>query len=158
MKRVVVLGRGGAGKSTLCRRPSVVTGIPVIELDKLYWDQSLSILTQDEWGKRQSEVSRREQWIMDGDLGPYDVLAPRLTEADTVVIVNTALVICLWRALRRGRQRMDFWTWVLRWGSTYRPQIMAEVARHAPNARVVELKRTNDTDRFLATFTEDSSY
>ena len=158
MKRVVVLGRGGAGKSTLCRRLSVITGIPVIELDKLYWDQSLSSLTQEEWGNRQLEVSNREQWIMDGDLGPHDVMAPRLMKADTVIIVNTALVICLWRALRRGRQRMDFWTWVLRWGFTYRPQIMAEVARHAPNAEFVELSRASDTDRFLATFLEDNSH
>jgi hypothetical protein len=31
---------------------------------------------------------------MDGDLGPYDALAPRLTRADTVLILDFALMRC----------------------------------------------------------------
>lgn len=37
MKRVVILGRGGAGKSTLAARLGEITGLPVIELDKSFW-------------------------------------------------------------------------------------------------------------------------
>ena len=138
MKRVVVFGRGGSGKSTLCRRLAQFTGLPVIELDTIYWDESLRPLTPEEWSRRQSIVVQADEWILDGDLGPYDVTEPRLSRADTVIIMDTSLTTCVWRAVRRGRQRFDFWAWVFRWGRTYRPQILADVQRYAPAAEVAE--------------------
>ena len=41
MQRVVILGRGGAGKSTLARRLGELVGLPVIELDKHFWQPGL---------------------------------------------------------------------------------------------------------------------
>jgi adenylate kinase family enzyme len=37
MQRVVILGRGGAGKSRLTRQLGEITGLPVVELDKIFW-------------------------------------------------------------------------------------------------------------------------
>ena len=150
MQRVVVFGRGGSGKSTLCRRLGEQSGLPVIELDSIYWDDNLTVLSPEEWTRRQLEVVRADEWIIDGDLGPYDVRAPRLARADTVVIVDVGLTTCLWRAVRRGRQRMDFWVWVITWGRKYRPQILADVRRHAPEAVLVTLRSPAEVDRWLA--------
>ncbi len=155
MKRVVVFGRGGSGKSTLCRRLGDVTGLPVIELDTLYWDESLHPLTPEEWSRRQSIVVQADEWILDGDLGPYDVTEPRLSRADTVIIMDTSLTTCVWRAVRRGRQRFDFWAWVLRWGRTYRPQILADVQRYAPAAEVVRLSNARAAGRWLERFSDE---
>ncbi len=154
MKRVVVFGRGGSGKSTLCRRLAQFTGLPVIELDTIYWDESLRPLTPEEWSRRQSIVVQADEWILDGDLGPYDVTEPRLSRADTVIIMDTSLTTCVWRAVRRGRQRFDFWAWVFRWGRTYRPQILADVQRYAPAAEVVRLSNTRAADRWLERFSD----
>lgn len=33
----MILGRGGAGKSALARKLGEVTGLPVVELDALFW-------------------------------------------------------------------------------------------------------------------------
>ena len=150
-----MLGRGGSGKSTLSQRLGNVTGLPVVELDTLFWDESLSPLANEAWIKRQSDVACQDTWIMDGDLGPYDVLAPRLARADTVVILDTPLAVCLWRAMRRGRQRIDFWAWVLRWGWDHRPQILVAVDTHAADAELVILSSASDVDRFLARFGDD---
>jgi adenylate kinase family enzyme len=154
VKRVVVFGRGGSGKSTLCRRLAQFTGLPVIELDTIYWDESLRPLTPEEWSRRQSIVVQADEWILDGDLGPYDVTEPRLSRADTVIIMDTSLTTCVWRAVRRGRQRFDFWAWVFRWGRTYRPQILADVQRYAPAAEVVRLSNTRAADRWLERFSD----
>lgn len=149
MQRVVVFGRGGSGKSTLCRRLGELAGLPVIELDSIYWDDNLSVLSPEEWTRRQLVVVQADAWIIDGDLGPYDVRPPRLSRADTVVIVDTPLATCLWRAFRRGRQRMDFWMWVITWGRKYRPQILADARRHAPEAVLVTLRGSAEVDRWL---------
>jgi hypothetical protein len=71
-----------------------------------------------------------------------------------VIIMDTSLTTCVWRAVRRGRQRFDFWAWVFRWGRTYRPQILADVQRYAPAAEVVRLSNTRAADRWLERFSD----
>ena len=82
MRRVVILGRGGAGKSVLARRLSELTGIPAIELDGLFWQPGLAPTPAEVWVARHRELVAGERWIIDGDLGPYDAgLASRLAAA-----------------------------------------------------------------------------
>jgi hypothetical protein len=45
VKRVVVLGRGVAGMSTVAAQPGMLTGLPVIELDKCFWSSDLTPLS-----------------------------------------------------------------------------------------------------------------
>ncbi len=108
MKRVVVLGRGGAGKTTAAKRFGELIRAPVIELDPLFWSADLTPTSPQRWAALQAEVVSGERWVMDGDLGPYDVLAPRLARADTVVVLDFGLGRCLWQAIRRSRERLDF--------------------------------------------------
>ena len=42
MRRVIIVGPGAAGKSTLAVRLAEITGIPVIELDTLFWRPGLA--------------------------------------------------------------------------------------------------------------------
>jgi hypothetical protein len=85
MKRVIIVGPGAAGKSTLAARLGGITGLPVIELDKLFWRPGLAPTPRDEWAVIQRRLAAQESWIMDGDLGPYDVLDVRLHAADAIV-------------------------------------------------------------------------
>jgi adenylate kinase family enzyme len=150
VNRVVVFGRGGAGKSTLSRSLGDITGLPVIELDKVYWNENLDILTESQWVARQNVIVGRDSWIIDGDLGPFDVTEPRLSRADTVILMTTPLLTCLWRASRRGRQRLDFWIWVVTWGVRHKPAILADITAFAPSARVVELSTQKEIDAWLS--------
>jgi hypothetical protein len=84
VRRVVILGRGGAGKSVLSRQLSDATGIPVVELDALSWQPGLTPADPDRWAERQHNLVQRASWILDGDLGPHDQsLEVRLRAADT---------------------------------------------------------------------------
>ena len=103
VERVVVLGRGGAGKSALARALGDGLGLPVVELDREFWSASLDPLPVGEWRRRQHVVAGGPAWIMDGDLGPYDDLEPRLVRADAVIVLDLPLWVCAWRARRRGR-------------------------------------------------------
>ena len=67
------MGRGAAGKSVLAARLGEITGLPVVELDRHFWSPGLVAISREQWAAAQRGLARPESWIMDGDLGPYDV-------------------------------------------------------------------------------------
>jgi adenylate kinase family enzyme len=104
VRRIVVLGRGGAGKSALSRQLSALTSIPDVELDALFWQPGTTPTDLSGWAACQQELIQRDRWILDGDLGPYDTaLEVRLQAADTIVVLDFSFLRCAWRTLRRGR-------------------------------------------------------
>src|SRR5688572_6831124 len=113
MNRVMIIGRGASGKSTLARRLGEITGLPVIELDKLFWRPDLTATPKEQWQALQQSLGQQEKWIMDGDLGPYDSVEVRLREADTIILLDFSLLRCAWRAFWRSRERSDFWQWLI---------------------------------------------
>jgi adenylate kinase family enzyme len=151
VKRVVILGPGGAGKSTLARHLSALMGLPVIELDQHFWTEDLRPLSKEQWRSVQKELVQTPDWIMDGDLGPYDVLEPRLTLADTVVVLDFSRWRCVLRSLRRSCERLDFWRWLWTWRRTSRPQLLAAIATFAENAVVEIITSPRALEDWLAT-------
>jgi adenylate kinase family enzyme len=150
VKRVVILGRSAAGKSVLAARLGQITGLPVIELDKHFWRPGLNATSPAEWAHTQCELARREAWIMDGDLGPYDTaLGARLAAADTVILLDFSLVRCAWRAVRRSRERGDFWRWLLGYRRRSLPLIRGAIADHAAAADLHTLTSPRAVRRFL---------
>jgi adenylate kinase family enzyme len=133
VQRVLVLGRGGSGKTSFARRLSEISGLPLIELDSEFWQPNLAPLSADAWAARQYELAAGDAWIMDGDLGPYDVLEPRLRRADTIFLLDFSLWRCAWRSLRRGRERGDYWKWVVTYRIRYLPTIKREIGQVAPD-------------------------
>ena len=150
MNRVVVLGRGGAGKSVLATRLGALTGLPVIELDKHFWSSDLTPLPMEQWKAVQRNLTSAERWILDGDLGPYDAPDVRLEAADTVVVLNFALWRCAWRAARRSRENLVFWRWLVTYRRRSLPRIMAAIAAHGREADLHVLRHPRDARRFLA--------
>lgn len=139
-----MLGCGGSGKSVFARRLGARTGLPVVELDGVFWPAGLS---RPEWVARQRELVASPKWILDGDLGPYDVLEVRAVAADTAVLLNLSPAWCVWRALRRGRERWDFWSWVLTYRWRYLPVVRRALA--ASGVAVVELRSPRAVEAFL---------
>lgn len=114
MVRIVLLGRGGAGKSTLRRQLAERLDLPLIELDSSFWRPGPTPTPAAEWEQVQDRLLAGDHWVCDGDLGPYDsALARRLAAADTMVILDFPLWRCAWRALRRGRETREFWRWIV---------------------------------------------
>jgi adenylate kinase family enzyme len=149
MQRVVILGRGAAGKSTFARRLGNATGLPVIELDQHFWQPGLIPLQRKRWSETQQRLANERRWIMDGDLGKYDELSVRLQAADTVLVLDFSLLRCLVRALRRSRERMDFWWWLVTWRWSQRPKIKKAIAEHASGAAVRTFFKPEELERFL---------
>ena len=166
MKRVVILGRGASGKSTLARRLGEITGLPVIELDKVFWQPDLAATPRDQWVVVQEKLVAqdgcfqdgcfKDGWIMDGDLGPYDVAEVRLRAADTIIFLDFSLLRCAWRAVLRSRERANFWRWLMAYRSQSRPALMQAVADYAPTAALRVFRAPGALTRFVAEVARES--
>jgi len=76
VRRVVILGRGDVGKSTLAQQLGGVSGLPVVDMDTLFWQPGLTAAEPAPWTERQHALVLRETWIPDGDLGLVSPAAP----------------------------------------------------------------------------------
>jgi adenylate kinase family enzyme len=164
MRRVLVIGSGGAGKSTFAKRLGAATRLPVIHLDACYWRAGWSPMPKDEWLRTVDEIAARETWIMDGNYG--GTLDRRLAGCDTVIFLDLPRLVCLrralWRSIRfRGRSRpdmapgcperitMEFVRWIWTYPNERRPDIVRRLQALDPEKRVVILKSTREVEQFL---------
>jgi|ERR1700758_1317652 hypothetical protein len=157
MKRVIIIGPGASGKSTLAVQLGEITGLPVIELDKLFWRPGLVETPRDQWIELQQNLVRQNEWIMDGDLGPYDAIEVRLAAADTIIFLDFSLIWCAGRAVRRSRERIDFWLWLFRYRRISRPYLMTAIYNHADRAAIHILRNPKTVSRFVAKIADSTS-
>jgi nicotinamide riboside kinase len=150
MKRVVIIGRGASGKSTLARHLGQITGLPVTELDKVFWQPGLIATPREQWVTVQETLVARDRWIIEGDLGPYDAVEVRFRAADTIIFLDFSLTRCAWRAIRRSRERADFWRWLLAYRYLSRPILREAIANHASNAALHVFHSPKAIGRFVA--------
>jgi hypothetical protein len=150
MNRVIILGCGGSGKSTLARQLSEITGLRVVEIDKVFWQAGLVAMPRPQWIALQQRLIEENGWIIDGDLGPYDDLEVRLRAADTIILLDFSLARCAWRAFRRSRERADFWIWLLQYRRKSLPVLTKAIGDHAPHATLHVLHNPKEIRRFLA--------
>ena len=164
MKRILVIGSGGAGKTTFARRLGERTGLPVIHLDSHYWRPGWQPTEEDEWRRRVEELAGQGAWIMDGNYG--GTLDIRLEACDAVVFLDVPRLTCLWRVFKRhsrnrGRERAELpkgcherlnWEFI-RWIWTYRKRrrvaILRRLAELKDRKHVVILQSSADIERCL---------
>src|SRR4028119_1383871 len=99
MKKVLVIGSGGAGKSTFARRLGEILRREVIHLDALYWHAGWIETPKPEWAERVAELVKRDEWIMDGNYsGTFDI---RIKACDTLIFLDMPRLVCLRRVVKR---------------------------------------------------------
>ena len=85
-KRILILGCGGAGKSTLARRLGAATGLPVVHLDGLYWQPGWVAMERAAWRRTVENEIAKDAWIIDGNFGSS--LELRLSRAQAAVYLD----------------------------------------------------------------------
>jgi adenylate kinase family enzyme len=164
MRRVLVIGSGGAGKSTFARRLGARLGLPVIHLDANYWKPGWVETPKDEWRRKVERLVEGNAWVIDGNYsGSLDV---RLAACDTVVFLDLPRAVCVWRVLKRtlkykGGSRPDmaegcrekfnleFLLWIWNYPKRTRPKIIEQLERHSVDKRIVRLHSDAEVERFF---------
>jgi adenylate kinase family enzyme len=164
MQRVLVIGSGGAGKSTFASGLGERTGLPVIHLDALYWRSGWTETPSDEWGRLVNKLLARDTWVIDGNYGGTQ--DARIAACDTVIFLDLPRHVCLWRVVKRwlryrGRVRPDmaegcnehltleFVRWIWQYPATRRPGILAKLTTLRSDQRAVVLRSAAAVEDFL---------
>ena len=113
LRRVVVLGVTGSGKTTAGARIARALEAHHVELDALYWGPAWTAAEPSVFRERvRAAVAGRERWVTDGG---YATLVMDITwaQADAIVWLDFPLWLTMWRLVRRtvGRivRRQELW-------------------------------------------------
>lgn len=110
MRRIIIVGNGGTGKSTLSVKLGNILGLPVVHLDRLFWRPGWKSVPNAEFDALLAEEVRKDKWIIDGNY--HRTMETRLRRADTVIWLDFPRLTALWGVLRRtcmwrGKARPD---------------------------------------------------
>jgi adenylate kinase family enzyme len=100
MKKILIIGSSGAGKSTFARRLHRAIGLPLIHLDRLYWKPNwVETTDKSKWKRTIENALRGDAWILDGNYS--GTLEMRLEKCDAVIFLDLPRLLCIYRILKR---------------------------------------------------------
>jgi adenylate kinase family enzyme len=158
MKKILIIGCPGGGKSSFARELHKRTSLPLCHLDMLFWNADKTTVTREILCERVREVLRGDEWIIDGN---YSATLPmRLEACDTVFFLDMPTELCL-RGVekRRGQVRPDmpwieteeddeFMEYIKSFNGKSRPDIIKLLNKFADKNIIVFTSR-EQTDCFL---------
>ncbi|MCM3782394.1 DNA topology modulation protein [Neobacillus mesonae] len=168
MKKIMLIGSGGSGKSSLARQLGDVLGIEVYHLDALFWNPGWVAAPKEEQKRVQSELVNAESWIIDGNYG--GTMDIRLQAADTIIFLDLSRWTCLYCVLKRrfqfhNKKRLDraegceerislhFLRWVWDYPEKQKPVIIEKLRRLSEEKEILILKSPKSVKQFLKNIT-----
>lgn len=100
MKKIVVFGKPGSGKSTLSKNLSSATGIKLHALDSIVYKKDGGLVDRKTYDKAHENILSSDSWIIDG-FGPIESFNKRLDVADTLIYIELPYVISYWLVTKR---------------------------------------------------------
>ncbi|KUP09203.1 ATPase AAA [Bacillus coahuilensis p1.1.43] len=166
MNKIMLIGSGGAGKSTFARQLGQTLNIPVYHLDSLLWKPNWVLSTREEQRAIQSELVEKESWVIDGNYSA--TMDIRLQAADTIIFIDLPAYLCVYRVIKRRfhyhnqtrpdmregcneRLDLEFVKWVWRFPRDKKPHLIKKLREFEKDKNIYVLKSKKEVQGFLDT-------
>ena len=158
MKRIMIIGCPGSGKSTFARVLAAKTGLPLHYLDMMYWNPDRTTKPKDEFRAALRETVELTEWIIDGNYGL--TLEIRMEACDTVIFLDYPVEVCIAGVEeRRGKPRPDmpwvetepdleFIEFIKKYNEESRPKVI-ELLEKYKEKNIIIFKSRAEADEFL---------
>ena len=168
MKRIMIIGCGGAGKSTLARELAPALDLPLYHLDVMFWKPGWVESDRPEFFEKQKTLVAQEKWIIEGN---YNNSIPiRAERADTIIYLDMPVPVCFMGALKRSfsnkarpdraegcEEKFDlkFFWWIITFRKHTAPRIEKYLEEYK-NKNIIILKSRNAVKDFLKNILNNS--
>ena len=168
MERIIIIGCGGAGKSTLAQQLGKKLNIPVVHLDKIFWKPGWVETPPEEFDELHRRELARDQWIMDGNFNR--TMPERIARCDTVIYLDFSRMACICGVVKRvlttygtvrpdmgegcpERVDLEFLKWVWNYNRDKKERNY-RLLNEAEHAQTIVLKNRRAVKRFLKAIDE----
>ena len=160
MKRVIVIGSPGAGKSTISRKLKNRTGIPLYHLDNIWHLPDRTTISREAFDEKLSAILETDSWIIDGNYSR--TLELRIKHCDTVFLLDYPLEVCLAGVKGRiGNEREDmpwieyefdeeFRQFIMEFPETKLPGIYRLLQKYEKGREIHIFRSREEADAYLA--------
>ncbi len=158
MKKVIIIGCPGAGKSTFARKLHKAAGLPLYYLDMLWHKPDKTNYTREEFDQSLAEIMKLDEWIIDGNY--IRTLEMRLACCDTVFLLDLPTELCLKSVENRiGTKREDmpwveteldeeFRGWILGFPKDQLPEIYRLLDKYKESVQIIVFKTREEADDY----------
>lgn len=159
MKKVIVIGCPGSGKTTFAEKLHKKTGLPLYYLDAIWHRADRSHISREDFDARLTEIFAEGEWIIDGNYSR--TMEMRLMECDTVFLFDLPTDLCLQGAKERlGKERCElpwidteldpeFEVRIERFALEALPEIYNLLEKHGQNKNIVVFRTREEADKYI---------
>lgn len=159
MKKVIVIGCPGSGKTTFAEKLNKFTGLPLFHLDAIWHNPDKTHISRESFDEKISEIFEMQEWIIDGNYNR--TIEVRLQQCDTVFLFDLPTEVCLQGATERlGKGRYDL-PWIEKeldpefegfindFAKTSLPKIYEFIDKYKENINIFVFKSREEADEYL---------
>ena len=159
MKKVIVIGCPGSGKTTFSEKLNKCIGLPLYHLDAIWHKSDRTHISRQDFDKRIVEIFAEPEWIIDGNY--KRTIETRLKQCDTVFLFDLPTEVCIQGATERiGKGRYDlpwieteldpeFKKFIEEFPKETLPYIYDLLDKYKSEKEIVVFKSRNDADSYI---------
>lgn len=159
MKKAIIIGCPGSGKTTFAEKLQKCTGLPLYYLDAIWHKPDKTHIPREEFDQRIAEIFETPRWIIDGNY--KRTIEMRMKQCDTVFLFDLPVEMCLQGVTDRvGKERYDlpwleteldpeFKQFIEDFPKDTLPYIYELIEKYKDGKRVIIFKSREEADGFI---------